>query len=306
MLRDSMADDLQTPGRMERWLQLDPSTLRADFNVRGFELQHGLSTHELLTMPHLLELARLTAAQRPADVYFDAGDIGIGQRWSDAPKLSDPVDAVLERIESANAWIILRRADRHPEYKALMTALLDQVAAEAGVRATRHVVGREMIVFIASPRRVTSYHIDRECSFLFQIQGTKEISLFEQGDREVLPEEEIERFWTVDSNAPRYKPQLQGRAKTVLLRPGNGVHIPVNAPHWLRNGPEPSISVNINLVYSGRERAHAYRANYYLRRLGLEPTPPNRSPALDLVKQPLGAATDGMRRLAHRTGKTLR
>lgn len=257
-------------------------------------------------MPRLLELARLTAAQRPADVYFDAGDVGIGQRWSDAPKLSDPVHAVLERIESANAWIILRRADRHPEYRALMAALLDQVTATAGGRATRHVVGREMILFIASPQRVTSYHIDRECSFLFQIQGTKEVSLFEQTDREVLPEEEIERFWTVDSNAPRYKPELQGRATTVLLRPGTGVHIPVNAPHWLRNGPEPSISVNVNVVYVGRERAHAYRANYHLRRLGLKPTPSNRLLLLDLAKQPLGAAAHGARRLAHKIGGTLR
>lgn len=306
MLRDSTADDLKMPSRVEPWLRLDPSTLRADFNVRSFEFQHGLSAHELLTMPRLLELARFTAAQRPADVYFDAGDIGIGQRWSDAPKLSDPVDSVLERIETANAWIILRKADRHPEYKALMAALLDQVAVKAGARATRHAVGREMIIFIASPRRVTSYHIDRECSFLFQIQGTKEISLFEQTDREVLPEEEIERFWTVDSNAPRYKPQFQDRARTILLRPGNGVHIPVNAPHWLRNGPEPSISLNINVVYSGRERAHAYRANYHLRRLGFRPTPPNQSPLLDWAKQPLGAATDGVRRLARRISRPLR
>lgn len=306
MLRDGIADEVQMPGHSEPWLRLDPSTLPADFNVRSFELQHGLSTHGLLAMPRLLELARLTAAQRPADVYFDAGNIGIGQRWNDAPKLSDPVDAVIKRIKSANAWIILRRADRDPEYRALMTALLDQVTATAGARATRHVVGREMIVFIASPGRVTSYHIDRECSFLFQIQETKEVSLFEQADREVLPEEEIERFWTVDSNAPRYKPQFQSRAKTVLLRPGTGVHIPVNAPHWLRNGPEPSISVNINVVYSGRERAHAYRANHCLRRLGLKPTPPNRSPLLDLAKQPLGAATDGARRLARKIGRTLR
>lgn len=294
------------PGSLTPWLQLDAATARADFNQRSFEIRHGLVANSLLALPRLVELAKETAGARPADVYFDAGDVGVGQRWEDAPKLTDPVNAVIERIETANAWIILRRANYDPEYGALMAALLREVSAAAGARAAEHVAGREMILFIASPRRVTSYHIDRECSFLFQVRGTKEISIFDQTDRDVLPEDEIERFWTVDSNAARYKPHLQGRAKTLLLRPGDGVHIPVNAPHWLRNGDAVSVSVNINVVHAGRERANIYRANHYIRRLGFSPTPPRQSRVLDAVKQPLGAAAYGVQRLYHRASKASR
>src|SRR5438270_332982 len=83
------------------------------------------------------------------------------------------------------------------------------------------------IIFITSPLRVSSYHIDRECNFLLQIRGAKTIHVFDQNDREVLSEQELESFWTVDNNAAVYKPQLQNRANSYLLQPGCGVHIPV-------------------------------------------------------------------------------
>ena len=69
---------------------------------------------------------------------------------------------------------------------------------------------------------------------------------------EVLPAEEIERFWTVGHKAAVYEPHLQHRA---------------------------------------RDYAHLYCANYYLRRkLRIYPTPPARSRLIDAVKRPLGAA----------------
>lgn len=284
-------------------LELDPTTVGEAFNRRSFELRHRLATHGLFTLERLVKLAKITADRRPADVYFDAGDIAIEQRWSESPKLQDPVDQVISRIEQANAWIILRRANLDPEYGALMASLMAEAAAVAGGRMTEHVAGSDMIIFIASPKRVTTYHIDRECSLLFQIRGSKEISVFDQNDREVLPEQELERFWTVDTNAARYKPHLQDRATTLLLQPGDGVHIPVNAPHWLRNGDDVSISVNINVVYSARERANVYRANHYLRKLGINPTPPQRSKSLDTLKNPLGATAHGLGRLYHRVAQ---
>ena len=35
----------------------------------------------------------------------------------------------------------------------------------------------------------------------------------------------------------------------IELLPGQGVHIPVDAPHWVRNGPVVSVSLNINFHY---------------------------------------------------------
>jgi hypothetical protein len=131
---------------------------------------------------------------------------------------------------------------------------------------------------------VTSYHIDRECNFLLQIRGEKDLFVFDREDREVLPEEEIERFWSVDNNAAIYKRQLQSRAITYKLAPGMGAHIPVNCPHWLRNGDNISISLSVNFQFLDSMRANLYRANYMLRKFGLRPSAPGTSPALDRAK----------------------
>ena len=143
---------------------------------------------------------------------------------------------------------------------------------------------RNAIIFINSPNRISTYHIDRECNCLLQIRGTKTLSIFDRNDREVLPEEEIERFWAVDNNSAVYKPHLQNRARVFELPPGRGVHIPVNAPHWVRNGPEVSVSLSINFHYHDAMLADVYRANYWLRKLGVRPAAPRESALRDAVK----------------------
>src|SRR6202021_3776387 len=109
--------------------------------------------------------------------------------------------------------------------------------------------------------------IVREWSFFLQNKGTKTIHIFDRADREVLPEEEIERFFTVDNNAPKYKPQFQSRATSYTLRAGNGVHIPVNCPHWVENDDNISVSPNVNVQFKDTLRANMYRANHTLRTL---------------------------------------
>jgi hypothetical protein len=68
------------------------------------------------------------------------------------------------------------------------------------------------------------------------------------------------------------------------MRPGTGVHIPLNSPHWLKNGDEISISLSINYQYKDDRRKNIYQANYYLRRAGLKPKPPGSSKLIDHMK----------------------
>jgi hypothetical protein len=81
-----------------------------------------------------------------------------------------------------------------------------------------------------------------------------------------------------------YKKELQNRAKAFNLLPGGGVHIPVNAPHWVQNGGDFSVSLSVNFTHKDSERANAYRANFFLRKLGLNPTPPGQSHFRDAAK----------------------
>jgi hypothetical protein len=159
-----------------------------------------------------------------------------------------------------------------------------ELKAHIGPQIEPMIMQEDIIIFVTSPKRVSTYHIDRECNFLLQIRGTKTLHVFDREDREVLSEEEIERFWTVDHNAAAYKPHLQNRATSYRLTPGTGVHIPVNCPHWLENDDNVSVSLSVNFQFKDSVRANPYRANFLLRKIGLHPTPPGKSAALDSLK----------------------
>jgi hypothetical protein len=266
---------------ISHWIEaIDPS-FREKFNRYGFALTHHLADHPLFELSRLLHLAR---SMRPEDVYFDAGDFHIGQRWDTRQRSALTVAQMLERIENAGAWIILRNVADYDGYNALINQCLDEFLAFVGDSWRKAIVKREGIIFVTSPNRVATYHIDRECSLLFQIRGEKEISVFDKYDREVITEEELERFWTVDNNAAIYKEQYQDRATVYALTPGTAVHIPVGAPHWVKNHDNVSISLNVNFVFHDRIGANIYRANHFIRKLGIVPLPPGRSRLRDCIK----------------------
>ena len=257
---------------------------RTKFDKYSFSFRHRLAGHPVFELSRLMELAEETQSRRPADLYYDAGINDVNQRWDHTPKPEFSARDAIQRIEHCGAWIVLKRADKNAEYAAVLRECMAELQEFTALDLNRVMKVQEVILFITSPKRITTYHIDRECSLLLQIQGDKHISIFDRNDRDVLSEEEIERFWSVDHNAPRYKPELQHHATVYELRPGNGVHIPVNAPHWVQNGDNISVSLNVNFQYRDTMRANLYRLNFLLRRMGLQPTPPGTSPLKDTVK----------------------
>ena len=263
----------------------DPRDFREQFNRNPFPVRHQLAGHPLFELPNLMEFARRVAAESPQDMHYDTGDVGINQRWSETARGGLPVDEAISRIREEQAWIFFKWAEKDPEYSALLDNCLGQIQELSGVDLKRVMKVREAIVFITSPNRITTYHIDRECNFLLQIAGSKTINVFDREDRDVLTEEEIERFWSVDNNAARYKEKYQDRAHVFHLQPGEGVHIPVNCPHWLKNEDNVSISLSVNFQYRDSARGNVYRANYALRKLGIRPVPPGRSAWRDAVKK---------------------
>jgi hypothetical protein len=270
--------------RRERLMAPDPEVFRRDFDRAAFAFTHRLAGHPLFSTERLMVLAK-QMAQKPGDVYYDAGDVRVDQRWDQVAASDLPLDVLLERIETSGAWVILRSVEKDPEYAALLDECLSEIETLAGRDLRKVMKIRTAIVFITSPRRISAYHMDRECNFLMQIAGSKTISAFDRYDRDLLPEAEIERFWAKDNNAATYKPQYQERARNFELTPGTGIHLPVNAPHWVKNGPEVSVSLSINFHYNDSILGDIYRANYWLRRLGLRPSPPLQTPMVDNAKR---------------------
>ena len=260
----------------------DRSEFREKFNQCSFEFTHHLSQHRLFQIPRLVELSKKLA--HTGSVYYDAGEIRVDQRWDESPTGVLSVEETIRRIQDAGAWIILRSAEQDPEYGAVLDECMAEIQMLLGKNLKKEMRVQDAIVFITSPQRVTTYHIDRECNFILQIHGDKDISVFDQKDRDVLPEEEIERFWMVDNNAAVYKPQYQDRARVYRMTPGKAIHVPVNAPHWVKNDNNISVTLSVNFQFRETFPAHVYRANYLLRKLGLSPTPPGKSGMRDAVK----------------------
>jgi hypothetical protein len=235
------------------------------------------------------------------DVYFNEGAIEAGTKPNyDRPE-EDRIRAaeLIHKIERAEAWIILKHVEREEGYREVMeTAVCDalRLAGRAGEELFRKIKWFEAIVFITSPHRVTEYHIDRECSWIFQIRGNKAIHLFDRADKDVVPEQELERFYTVDNHASEYKPQFENRAIVYTMTPGTGVHIPVNTPHWLKNGDDVSVTLNVNFQFHDNEVANLYKANYYLRRAGWKPGLPGENHAGDRLKANLFTAALAVKR----------
>jgi hypothetical protein len=267
-----------------RWIEAHPPEFRRKFDRASFEVSHALSPHPLLQLPALMELAARTLKTNPSGIYYDMGEIRVEQRWDSVPERKFRPEEALRRIESSGAWFIFRSAQRDPEYRVFLDRGLAEIKELVGGDIHSRILQQDIIIFITSPNRISTYHIDRECNFLLQIRGTKTIHIFDREDREILPEREIERFWSVDNNAAVYKPHLQDRAVSYRLAPGKGVHIPVNCPHWVQNDHNVSVSLSVNFQFKDRFRANPYRANFLLRKLGFDPTPPGRFELLDSVK----------------------
>jgi hypothetical protein len=257
---------------------------REDFDEKPFEFTHCFTAdHPLFQLSRIRQVIE-NPLTRPG-VYFDAGDIGIGQRWDSVPERKQTLEETFDRVDNAGAWILMKRVQNDPDYDEVLNQCLSEVQKLSGRQIDQDKKSQEAIIFLTSPHRVTSYHIDRECNFLMQVRGDKEISVFDRNDRDVLPEQELETFWSKDNNAGVYKPQFQDRAYVFQMRPGTGVHIPVNSPHWLKNGDNVSISLSISYQYKDWRRKYVFQANYYLRRMGVKPTPPGRSALLDNTKR---------------------
>lgn len=274
-------DTLATSATHALWA--DESLFRANFDRAPFPLQHSLAGQPLFEIPRLLQLAR-GLKRNPNNINYDSGEIHVEDRWNQRPPNQYTLEEAMERIDRTGAWVILKHTELDPQYRALMDDIMSDVDRMSGYGLRKATKNLEAQIMIASPGRVTPFHMDNECNVLLQITGEKDIFVFDQTDREILTESESENFWFGNWNAAEYKSRYQERGKHFRLVPGKAVHIPVNAPHWVKNDNNVSVSLSINFEWRDESLYNVYRANFFLRKMGLRPRPPRQSPASDKIK----------------------
>jgi len=277
----------------KQWSTVDPlEECRRALHKEAFAAHHPLAGHPLFSIESLTKVAE-EAAKRKDDIYVDVGDLSLADKWGTTPSPDMTISEIIDRIDTAGAWLVLKHVEINPAYKALLDEYEAFVREVAGPEGSRLLSNAEMLVFITSPRRKTPYHFDSEVNFLVQLQGSKDLWVCDPMDRNVTTEEEIEQYYSVSITAGTYKPHAETVARQFTLHPGDAVHIPTHAAHWVQNHDNVSISLSLNMEFP-QHYGDTYRANHYMRKFGLKPRPPGTSEFVDRSKL---AALKGLRQV---------
>ena len=263
-------------------LELDAATFAAKFNREEFLVRHNLADHPLFSLARLVELAQTLPEE---NVKYTSGDVAVAQGLYKGPRNGLSVADTIRQIEECRSWMVLKFVETDPEYKALLDQCLDEIGAHSE-KLYPGMERRAGFIFVSSPDSVTPFHLDPEFNFLLQVRGEKYFHIWDGADRAVLGEGDLEQNYAQGGgfHLP-FKDEFNARAKVYTLQPGSGLHVPVNAPHWVRVGGGVSISFSITFHTPWTERREMiYGMNSRLRRFGLNPAPFGRSALRDAMK----------------------
>ena len=245
-------------------------------------LRHCLLQHPLLDLEALAQLGE-TLPEKSLE--YNRGDLPIGIRPEDVPSNGMSIGETIRSIDSANSWCVLKNIEQVPAYRDLLLALLGELEDVTSV-TTGQMLRPEGFIFVSSPGSMTPYHFDPEHNILLQLRGWKTMTVFPAGDPRFAAPQAHEAYHS--GGGPRNLPWDDGLAAhgtDFRLDPGQAIFVPVMAPHYVRNGDKPSISLSITWrsEWSYAE-TDAHAMNSILRKFGLNPAPPRRYPVNNAVK----------------------
>ena len=245
------------------------------------KLAHGLRDHPLLTLDALAELGEMLPA---VSVEYNKGDLPVGIAPELVPTNGLTIGETIRNVETSGSWAVLKNIEQHPEYERLLLDLLGELKPHIEAKTGR-MLRPQGFIFVSSPNAVTPYHFDPEHNILLQLRGSKTMTQFPAGDARYAPDTTHEGYHTGGHRNLVWSDELAMGGTEWPLEPGEALFVPVMAPHHVRNGPSPSISLSITWRsdWSFAE-ADARAFNSVLRKMGMRPTAPRRFPGQNKIK----------------------
>jgi hypothetical protein len=194
------------------------------------------------------------------------------------------VHDTIARIDECGSWVLLKQVQQDAAYRDLLDEVLAELRAEIEP-VTGEILKPVAFVFISSPQAVTPLHFDPEYNILFQIRGTKTMTLFPARDPEVVTQQFREKYYMGGPRNLPWRDEFATRGREIHIGPGEAIYVPILAPHWVKTHCE--VSVSLSLTWRSEWSFHqedAHRFNSRLRRLGLDPAPPRFFPQGNLAK----------------------
>ncbi|MGL5839614.1 MAG: cupin-like domain-containing protein [Sphingorhabdus sp.] len=257
------------------------------------KLRHGLLHHDLLTLDALADLAQKLPA---GEIEYNPGTLPIGIKPGDIPKTGLSVVETIRNIANSGSWVVLKRIEQIAAYRDLLQDTLAELS-DIIIPRTGEMLTLEGFIFISSPGSVTPFHFDPEHNILLQVKGEKTMTVFPVEDEQMFGAETHELFHLGEHHRNlEWRDAFSVLGNPIHIGPGEAIHVPVKAPHWVKNGHEPSISLSVtwrsNWSY---QEADARAFNHMLRKIGLNPASPRPFPASNAVKSLAWRASRKMR-----------
>ena len=239
------------------------------YPARPAALRHGLADHPLFALPRLAALADALPERL---VERNQGDLPVGVRPEDVPPNGLSPGDTVRSIETNGSWMVLKNVETDPDYAALLSETLAALAP-AVTPATGPMADAEGFVFLSSPASVTPFHMDPEHNVLCQLRGTKTMRIYARDG--IVPPEADEAFHAGGHRNLAYEARFDDASQGFALGPGDAVHVPHTAPHWVKNGAGVSVSFSVTWRSAASARTgDLHRMNGWLRARGLRPRPP--------------------------------
>ncbi|MDO8421340.1 MAG: cupin domain-containing protein [Parvibaculum sp.] len=260
-------------------IKIEAGTVGSEMPTKTFRLRHALSNHPLFTLDRL---ARFAASLPPEQVEFN-GPVQPNQDPTLTPQNGLSAEETVRRIEDCQSWMVIKNCETDPEYKALLDACLDQVAAQTG-GVMGSAENRQAFIFVTSPNNVVPLHMDPEYNFLLQLRGSKRMSIFDHKNSGIVSEEQLELYPGKHRNL-LYQEDFEAVGTQQHIEPGDSIFVPLFDPHWVQNGPEVSVSFSItwHTAHSLRMVKLSY-VNAWLRRIGMPQAHVGTYPVIDTIK----------------------
>lgn len=258
-------------------------SIPSGFPHKHFTIKHNLLEHSLFSLESLIELAK---ALPESQIEWNAGDASITQDPSKTPSNGLTPEETIQHIEKTKSWLVLKNIQAIPEYQKILHDCLSEVEDLTSTHVTG-VTQRAGFIFISSPGAITPFHMDPEHNFLLQLRGSKCMNIFDPFNRDVITEEHIENTYYGEHKHRNllYKDEFKACEDAVVLNPGDAIHVPIHAPHWVENGPEVSISFSITFRSDqSQKNVRIHTLNGRIRDMGGKPRGLGESELVDNAK----------------------
>lgn len=270
-----------------------------------FMFQHKLVGHPALSMENL----RRAIPALPADhVKYSKGLLKNGDDFENASiqqRNGLSLEETIESIRTSDSYIMVRSPQVDdsfgPVFRDLSAdvehLLRQQIGDKPGL-----LIAPRLYLFIASPNSHTPFHIDRNSTMLMQFRGSKEMVIFPPWEPEVVADADREAYAAYVNTKLPWTPDKDRYAQRFDFRPGNGLHIPFMAGHYVRNGSE-DVSISMSIIFNTPHtnmQLNALQMNHQLRSMmrpvGLAPSPVGHADWRDTTKSNLWRARARIRR----------